>query len=49
MGALTPLGPDVAALQEGLLSGRSGVGLLEGAEYADLPARLAATVALEGR
>jgi 3-oxoacyl-[acyl-carrier-protein] synthase II len=49
LGALTPLGPDVAALQEGLLTGRSGVALLEGPEFADLPARLAATVDLDGR
>jgi 3-oxoacyl-[acyl-carrier-protein] synthase II len=49
LGALTPLGPDVAALQEGLLQGRSGVALLEGPEFASLPARLAATVDLEGR
>ena len=55
LGALTPLGPDVAALTEGLLSGRSGVRLLEGdsgfgtAQWDALPARLAATVDLEGR
>ena len=49
LGALTPLGPDVAALQEGLLSGRSGVRLLEEPEFAALPARLAATVDLDGR
>jgi 3-oxoacyl-[acyl-carrier-protein] synthase II len=49
LGALTPLGPDVAALQEGLLRGRSGVALLEDAEFADLPARLAARVDLDGR
>jgi 3-oxoacyl-[acyl-carrier-protein] synthase II len=49
LGALTPLGPDVAALQEGLLSGRSGVSLLEEPEFAALPARLAARVDLEGR
>jgi 3-oxoacyl-[acyl-carrier-protein] synthase II len=49
LGALTPLGPDVAALQEGLLTGRSGVSLLEEPEFAALPARLAARVDLEGR
>ena len=49
LGALTPLGPDVAALEEGLLSGRSGVRLLDEPEFADLPARLAATVDLDGR
>jgi 3-oxoacyl-[acyl-carrier-protein] synthase II len=49
LGALTPLGPDVAALEDGLLNGRSGVRLLEAPEFADLPARLAATVELDGR
>ncbi len=49
LGALTPLGPDVAAFEEGLLSGRSGVRLLDGPEFADLPARLAATVDLTDR
>jgi 3-oxoacyl-[acyl-carrier-protein] synthase II len=54
-GALTPLGPDVAALTEGLLSGRSGVRVLEGdsgcsgIQWEALPARLAATVDTEGR
>ncbi len=49
LGALTPLGPDVAALTEGLLTGRSGVRLLAGEPWDALPARLAATVDLEGR
>ena len=49
LGVLTPLGPDVDALEEGLLSGRSGVRLLDEPEFADLPARLAATVDLDGR
>ena len=49
LGALTPLGPDVPALEEGLLSGRSGARLLDEPEFADLPARIAATVDLEGR
>ena len=49
LGALTPLGPDVAAFEEGLLSGRSGVRLLDGPEFAALPARLAATVDLTDR
>ena len=44
LGALTPLGPDVSALEEGLLSGRSGARLLDEPEFADLPARIAATV-----
>ena len=49
LGALTPLGPDVAALEEGLLAGRSGARLLEEPEFADLPARIAATVDLTDR
>ncbi len=49
LGALTPLGPDVAALIEGLLAMRSGVRLLDEPEFAELPARLAATVDLTGR
>ena len=49
LGALTPLGADVAALEDGLLTGRSGVRLLEEPEFADLPARLAATVDLTDR
>jgi 3-oxoacyl-[acyl-carrier-protein] synthase II len=49
LGALTPLGADVAALQEGLLSSRSGVRLLDEPRFAALPARLAATVDLHGR
>ena len=49
LGAITPLGADVAALEEGLLEGRSGVRLLDEPEFADLPARLAATVDSEGR
>lgn len=49
LGALTPLGPDVAALQDGLLTGRSGVALLEGPEFEALPARLAARADLDGR
>ncbi len=49
LGALTPLGPDVASLEEGLLSGRSGVRLLDAPEFAELPARLAATVDLTDR
>ena len=49
LGALTPLGPDVAALEEGLLSSRSGTRLLEAPEFAELPVRLAATVDLDGR
>ncbi len=49
LGALTPLGPDVAALTEGLRTGRSGVRLLDDEQFADQPVRLAATVDVEGR
>jgi 3-oxoacyl-[acyl-carrier-protein] synthase II len=49
LGALTPLGRDVAALEDGLLTGRSGVRLLDEPEFAELPVRLAATVDLDGR
>ena len=49
LGAITPLGPDVAALIEGLLTSRSGVRLLDEPEFAELPARLAATVDATGR
>ena len=49
LGALTPLGRDVAALEQGLLAGRSGVRLLDAPEFAMLPARLAATVDLTDR
>ncbi|MCW2613854.1 MAG: 3-oxoacyl-(acyl-carrier-protein) synthase 2, partial [Frankiales bacterium] len=49
LGAITPLGRDVDALEEGLLSGRSGVRLLDEPEFAELPARLAATVDLTDR
>ncbi len=49
MGAITPLGADVAALTEGLLAARSGVRVLHEPEFAELPARLAATVDVTGR
>ena len=49
LGALTPLGRDVEALRTGLLESRSGVRLLDEPEFADLPARLAATVDVTGR
>ena len=49
LGAVTPLGADVAALTEGLLAARSGVRLLEDEAFAELPARLAATVDITGR
>ena len=49
LGAITPLGPDVAAFTGGLLEARSGVRLLDEPEFAELPARLAATVDATGR
>ena len=49
LGAITPLGPDVAALIEGLRTGRSGVRLLDEPPFDELPARLAATVDITGR
>ncbi|MGW0811118.1 beta-ketoacyl-[acyl-carrier-protein] synthase family protein [Nonomuraea sp. NPDC002799] len=42
LGAITPLGGDVASTWEGLMAGRSGITLLTDPEYADLPIRLAA-------
>ncbi len=48
LGAVTPLGADVEALRTGLLEGRSGVRLLHEPEFAELPARLAATVDITG-
>ncbi|MEU5434286.1 beta-ketoacyl-[acyl-carrier-protein] synthase family protein [Streptomyces sp. NPDC020719] len=47
LGALTPLGPDVAALWQGLLSGRSAVGVVTGEEFDGLPVRLAAVAAVD--
>jgi 3-oxoacyl-[acyl-carrier-protein] synthase II len=49
LGAVTPLGPDVAALWAGLLEGRSGVHLLEDEAFADAPVRLGATCDIDGR
>jgi 3-oxoacyl-[acyl-carrier-protein] synthase II len=49
LGAVTPLGPDVAALWDGLLAGRSGVGLLDDPAFADSPVRLGATCDIDGR
>ncbi|MGW1888933.1 beta-ketoacyl-[acyl-carrier-protein] synthase family protein [Streptomyces sp. NPDC002004] len=47
IGATTPLGGDVASTWEGLLAGRSGVGLLEEDWAADLPVRIAARAAVD--
>lgn len=45
LGATTPLGGDVASTWDGLTSGRSGVGSLDAEWAADLPVRIAATMA----
>ena len=47
LGATTPLGGDVESTWNGMLAGRSGTVTLTGEEYADLPSRLAAPVAVE--
>jgi 3-oxoacyl-[acyl-carrier-protein] synthase II len=47
LGATTPLGGDVASTWSALLAGRSGVRPLEGEWAKDLPARFAATIAVE--
>ncbi len=44
LGAVTPVGDDVASTWAALLAGTSGVGLLTDERYADLPVRLAAQV-----
>ena len=49
LGAVTPLGPDVAALWDGLLAGRSGARLLDEPAFAESPVRLAATCDIDGR
>jgi len=47
IGATTPLGGDVASTWAGLLEGRSGVKVLTDEWAAELPARLAATAAVD--
>ncbi len=47
LGAFTPVGGDVASTWEGLLTGRSGVRLLEEDWAQELPVRIAATTAVE--
>ena len=44
LGCVTPLGTDAAATWNALVRGVSGVGFLEGAEFAALPSRVAAAV-----
>lgn len=47
LGAITPLGDDVATTWEGLLTGRSGIRALDTEWASDLPVRIAATLAVE--
>ncbi|MGA4842237.1 beta-ketoacyl-ACP synthase II [Streptomyces sp. G45] len=47
IGATTPLGGDAASTWEGLVSGRSGIRLLEEEWAADLPVRIAGRIAVE--
>ncbi|MHA6759772.1 beta-ketoacyl-[acyl-carrier-protein] synthase family protein [Streptacidiphilus sp. PAMC 29251] len=47
IGAFTPLGADAASTWEGLVTGRSGVRLLEEEWAADIPVRIAARTAVE--
>ncbi|MEV4329243.1 beta-ketoacyl-[acyl-carrier-protein] synthase family protein [Streptomyces sp. NPDC049597] len=47
IGATTPLGGDSASTWEGLIAGRSGVQLLEGERFAELPVRIAAAAAVD--
>ena len=47
LGVTTPVGGDVATTWDGLLTGRSGVRVLESERYAELPVRFAGQVAVE--
>uniref|UniRef100_UPI0022285A08 beta-ketoacyl synthase N-terminal-like domain-containing protein n=1 Tax=Streptomyces griseiscabiei TaxID=2993540 RepID=UPI0022285A08 len=47
LGAVTPLGVGVGELWQGLLEGRCGIRELEGAEFAELPVRVAGTVPVD--
>ena len=47
LGATTPVGGDVASTWEGLLTGRSGIRVLEDERYAELPVRFAGQAAVE--
>ncbi len=49
LGATTPVGGDAASTWEGLLSGRSGVSLIEEPWADELPVRIAAQVAVDPR
>ncbi|MBR8638274.1 beta-ketoacyl-[acyl-carrier-protein] synthase family protein [Streptomyces tuirus] len=47
LGAVTPLGGDVASTWEGLLNGRSGITVLDDPRFEDFPVRLAAPAAVD--
>jgi 3-oxoacyl-[acyl-carrier-protein] synthase II len=47
LGAVTPLGVGVDELWRGLLDGRHGIRELDGAEFAELPVRVAGTVPVD--
>jgi 3-oxoacyl-[acyl-carrier-protein] synthase II len=49
VGAVTPIGGDAESFYKGLLAGDSGIGLLDGPEYASMPTQLAGTVDIDGR
>ncbi|MBO0889879.1 MAG: beta-ketoacyl-ACP synthase II [Acidothermales bacterium] len=46
-GAFSPLGADAPTTWQGMLDGRSGIGVLDGEEFADLPVRIAGRAAVE--
>ncbi len=47
LGATTPVGGDVASTWDGLLTGRSGVRLIDDERYTDLPVRFAGQAAVD--
>ncbi|MEU7584633.1 beta-ketoacyl-[acyl-carrier-protein] synthase family protein [Streptomyces sp. NPDC041068] len=47
LGAVTPLGGDVASTWQGLLDGRSGITTLDDPQYEDFPVRLASPAAVD--
>jgi 3-oxoacyl-[acyl-carrier-protein] synthase II len=46
-GAFSPLGADAPSTWQGMLDGRSGIVVLDGEEFADLPVRIAGRAAVE--
>ncbi|HEX6445176.1 MAG TPA: beta-ketoacyl-[acyl-carrier-protein] synthase family protein [Streptosporangiales bacterium] len=46
-GAFSPLGADASTTWQGMLDGRSGIVVLDGEEFADLPVRIAGRAAVE--